>query len=166
MAFPNKIEGVNFKTTSPVDENYNCIAWAAATEVNRVIWPDDQDLLAWPPTIPRDESLNSFIAFFGLLGFSVCNSGEHVSGLEKIAIYMRDGKVKHACRQKSDGVWTSKLGPGVDADHLTPNVLADGSYGVIVQFMYRPDGPPPKLPDLYPPPAGPRLLSSSGLPFG
>lgn len=165
MSFPNKIESVNFHTTSPATADYNCIAWAASID-SRVIWPDEDEQLGWPPNLPRVETLDAFIQFFGLLGYTDCANGSAEDGIEKVAIYMRDGKVTHAARQKTSGLWTSKMGPGVDADHSDPLVLANGIYGTPVHFMRRQRGVGLPLPELHPPPAAPPLLlNAAGAPL-
>lgn len=49
---------------------------------------------------------------------------------------------KHAARQLSSGAWTSKLGKDVDIEHDTPDDVAGGLYGEVVQLMRRPSQTP------------------------
>lgn len=125
---------------------------------DRVIWPDEEEQYGWPPDLPREESLNAFRSFFAKVGYADCPDAQPEAGFEKIVIYMRDGKVTHAARLQTNGRWTSKLGQGIDCDHLVPDVLANGPYGVPIQYMRRPLGGQVQLPELHPPPAQPPLL--------
>jgi len=43
----------------------------------------------------------------------------------------------HAARQLSSGQWTSKLGRSEGIEHDTPDDVAGGFYGEVVQFMKR-----------------------------
>ena len=44
----------------------------------------------------------------------------------------------HVARQLTNGKWTSKLGRCEDIEHDTPDDVADGVYGEVMQFMQRP----------------------------
>ena len=44
----------------------------------------------------------------------------------------------HAARQLPNGKWTSKLGKAEDVEHESPEDVAGGVYGEVVQFMRRP----------------------------
>lgn len=163
--FPNK-NAHNYKPTSPATGEYNCIAWALQKS-DQVVWPDPLEQNGWPPSLPRDESLNSFVTFFQMCGFTICN-GQHLeAGFEKIALYVLNNAVAHAARQLSTGEWTSKLGPAIDISHSTPEVLEGPSYGIVRAVMRRPITPAqPTVPRLYPGPfalinlAGGNLLGS------
>jgi hypothetical protein len=126
---------------------YNCIAWAAG-EVDRWWWPDSMGQHYWPPSAPRQETLDAFVAAFSTLGYQVCSDATIESGFEKVAIYSNGEKPTHAARQARDGSWLSKLGPNVDITH-TLDGLVGGVYGNLACFLKRPTPstffePPPK----------------------
>jgi hypothetical protein len=151
---------------SPVDEFYNCVGWAVHRK--DVIWPDEDEQWRWPPEIRRDETRESFERFFSLLGFVRSANTRLERGYEKVAIYIKDGLVKHVARQyptgREKGYWTSKLGAHADVRHTTPEVIQGSSYGFVALIMKRPfDSRRPKLPALHPPAA--RLVSPTGRPL-
>jgi hypothetical protein len=88
-----------FSTTSPVDESYNCIAWAAG-DSDRWWQPTPIGPYYWPDGLPlSDYSLSNYVAAYGRLGYEVCSSGELEDGIEKVALYEHNGMASHACRQ-------------------------------------------------------------------
>jgi len=71
-------------------------------------------------------------------GFMKCSNWKPEAGFEKIAVYAdADGEFSHVARQKSNGMWTSKIGVLDDIDHSNPQVL-EKDYGRISQFLKRP----------------------------
>ena len=64
--FPTLAKG-KYRITSPRDDDYNCIAWAAGDRSNW--WWPGPDLVKeyWPPGVPRSETLAAFQAVFALL---------------------------------------------------------------------------------------------------
>lgn len=48
--FP-RLRGADYRVTSPPDETYNCIAWAAGDTTN-CWWPADPDIAEWPAAVP------------------------------------------------------------------------------------------------------------------
>jgi hypothetical protein len=144
--FPQLQPG-QFAITSPVDEAYNCIAWAVG-DTTQVWWPTPGELggTYWPDGSPLIESIDAFRHAFATAGFEDCDHGELEEGLEKIAVFCdRDGRPTHAARQLPDGAWTSKCGRFVDIRHedldgvggeATPN-----AYGFATHFMSRPTEP-------------------------
>src|ERR1700677_1721640 len=132
LAPPNK-----FELTSPRDKRYNCIAFAAG-ETHRKWWPDKMATDYWPVDVPREENLEAFIAAFRTLGYEPCDNADLEKDFEKIAIYTWPaGTPKHAARQLSDGLWTSKCGPHCDIKHELPGVEGR-NYGAVKQIMKRP----------------------------
>ncbi len=131
--YPNLLI-TGYEITSPDTIDYNCIAWAAGI-TNEWWWPDAQNQHYWPPGVPREETLDSFIKAFQTLGYEVCDRGDLEVGLQKIAIYSLDGKPKHAARQLPDGKWTSKLGQDEDIKHHTLEGLEGKFYGKVVCVM-------------------------------
>ena len=67
--------------------------------------------------MPREESLDAFVAALASRGFSSCSSCEIEVGQEKIALYSTGTIPTHAARQLATGWWTSKLGPSFDIEH-------------------------------------------------
>jgi len=59
-------------------------------------------------------------------------------GVEKVALYGVSIFYTHVARQLPTGTWTSKLGAAEDIKHETPEDVAGGAYGQVVQFMKRP----------------------------
>jgi len=131
--FPLLVPGA-FRQASPDTSAYNCIAWAAGV-TNLNWWPNPYGF--WPPDVPREETIDAFLAAFATVGFVLCADGTLESGLEKIALYADFGGPTHAARQLPDGQWTSKLGQSIDITHTTPWVLNGPEYGAIVRFMQR-----------------------------
>lgn len=125
--FPHQI-------TSPEDDTYNCIAWAAG-DSSRWWWPDSQLVAYWPPEAPRNETMSAFVAAFELLGFTVCESPEYEPGWEKVALFCRQGTPTHAARQLPSGTWTSKLGSLEDVEHALTAIQGElyGQVGTILE---------------------------------
>jgi hypothetical protein len=93
----------------------------------------------WPTGIPRLPDRESFVKAFGSLGYSVCEREVLEEGVEKVVLYESGGKVKHAARQIVSGpfrgLWTSKLGGGIDIVHSLRGVCGTlyGTVSVILQ---------------------------------
>ena len=153
----------NFVPKSDPTGEYNCVGWAVHNQRN-YIWPDARGQFAWPPDMPREESVAAFQIFFSRMGFSECDSLEYESGFEKIAIYANRDGPQHVARQLPRGAWTRKMGEMIDAEHPTVDVLAGPGFGMVVLIMKRRDtGRPPRLPKLHPPPA--LLITPQGSPL-
>ena len=147
--FPNLTPQNNIKK-SDRHRRYNCIAWAAGSKKNWW-WPDRNAIARkdayWPPGVPVEVNIDAFILAFKTKRYEECGMDPTFEpGFEKIAIYEAldpdDNRIKpsHAARQLSDGSWTSKIGPNVDIQHMTPNAVGGGLYGTIVLYMKRPIG--------------------------
>jgi hypothetical protein len=122
--------------TSPQDDKYNCIAWAANDQANKW-WPMYPGY--WPAGIPRETTLAAFKLAYGVLGYKECRDGSHELGVEKIAIYVNAaGTPTHAARQRSDGSWTSKLGDEWDISHESCGNLEGAIYGTVAAYASRP----------------------------
>lgn len=136
--FPN-LSAEGFTPTSPESVDYNCVAWAAG-DVTRWWWPDAMDLSYWPDGVPRQATVEAFQQAFSLLGYIVAENSALDAGLEKIAIYARDGSPTHVARQLTSGTWTSKLGASLDISHTLTGL--DGPlYGRVVSVMQRVSSP-------------------------
>ena len=132
--------GTDYAITSGATDEYNCVAWVLRDIRNW--WEPGLDGARWPPELGDDESLESFVACFARAGFIGCPGSDLEDGYEKIAIYVRDGEFKHVAFQRTDGAWSSKLGPRNDIRHGELTWL-DGmspvvGYGEALLFMRRP----------------------------
>ena len=86
---------VGFEVTSPRDQRYNCVAWAAG-DVTRWWWPAESPFAYWPPGTGREESVDSFIQAFAILGYERALSGDLEPQFEKVAIFAsNDGVPTH-----------------------------------------------------------------------
>lgn len=134
MVFPH-LAAEGYVETSPATRRYNCIAWAAG-HTEAWWWPSPMRVHYWPEDVTREETLQAFLALFATLGYVSAENGEHEPGMEKVALYSRDGKPTHAARQRADGTWTSKLGEWLDVDH-TLHGLEGPVYGTVAAFVKR-----------------------------
>ncbi|MEW6668330.1 MAG: hypothetical protein AB1512_24210 [Thermodesulfobacteriota bacterium] len=135
-SFPRLRES-GYRVTSPATIEYSCIAWAAEDTVSWW-WPDRLHQYYWPPGIPRNESVEAFVALFEGFGYEVCEDAEKQAEFEKIAIYVDiSDKVTHASRQLESGAWTSKLGRLEDIEHAFDGV-SGSQYGSVAVIMRRP----------------------------
>jgi hypothetical protein len=132
--FP-RLARAGYEITSPQDDSYNCIAWAAG-ETARWWWPTDQAY--WPPGLAARPTVEAFVEAFRRMGYERCDDASLEAGWEKIAIYAREGNTPtHAARQLLDGKWTSKLGKDVDIKHADLDALRSKLYGDPVVIMRR-----------------------------
>jgi len=133
--FPG-LSGQQYAVTSPRDDRYNCIAWAAG-DTGRWWWPDADEEDTWPAGVARVETVEAFRDAFATLGYAACDGEELEAGHEKVAVFALTGAPKHAARQLSSGRWTSKLGPMEDIEHALHD-LTGMVYGSVVLIMKRP----------------------------
>jgi hypothetical protein len=135
--FPNLAARNHQRTSDPTAE-YNCIAWAMS-DTKKWWWHEGRGGgWYWPPDVPRDGGVSSYVKLFEKYGYEVCADGTPEKGFEKVAIYSSfDGRVTHAARQKPTGIWTSKLGKGHDIDHITLDALDGPVYGQATKFLKR-----------------------------
>ncbi len=132
--FCPKLNSGNHKITSPATFRYNCVAWAAGVATQK--WGDQKPYF-WPKEVMRGGDVGSLIKLFEWLGYEQCGDGMFEPGFEKIAIYAIGGIWTHAARQKSNGLWSSKLGDFEDIDHASPEAVAGGDYGEVAAFLKR-----------------------------
>ena len=131
--FPNLKYKENFEYTSDDTDDYNCVAWA--TEEN-------DKWIQYPPYNSNgdyEDSVNSYLEHFRILGFEITNSAELENGFDKIVIYIDvvNNEFKHVARLKPDGLWASKIGNWEDIEHTTPHALGDGTYGIPKYYLKR-----------------------------
>ncbi len=129
------LKNSKYKITSPRTRTYNCVAFAAG-ETDRWWWPADGAY--WPPNVPREETLQAFIAAFQALGYTICENGDLEPDFEKVAIYAdNNNQPIHMARQLPSGVWASKCGTLEDIEHEAIEAL-EGVYGKVHQYLRRP----------------------------
>ena len=93
----------------------------------------------WPPGVPRDDSLESWIKVFEIHGYRICEDAALELNFEKVAIYVTpiNRAPQHVARQQMSAKWVSKLGSGADIQHDTLSGLSSELYGVPFCFMKR-----------------------------
>lgn len=144
-AFPNLRRG-EYQKTSEDTVSYNCIAHAAEVD-DLWWWPAEGPGIFWPSEVPKEETVESFVQAYAVLGYEVCESGNRdlESGFQKVALYVdEDGVPTHAARQLPSGEWTSKLGRSEDITHQTLEALESGEnnmlgYGSAALILKRAD---------------------------
>jgi hypothetical protein len=123
----------NHCITSPLSTDYNCIGWSAGDTEHW--W---QPGVYWPiAAVPDDFGIAALEALFTALGFVPGGDTSREEGFDKVALYADKEFYTHAARQLSTGKWTSKLGGSEDIEHDTPEDVAGGVYGRVVQIMKR-----------------------------
>jgi hypothetical protein len=126
----------NHRVTSPPAIDYNCVARAAGDTEHW--W---QPGIYWKPSDwPQDDfGLGALEQVFVALGYTDCLMDATLeAGFEKVALYGTGFTYTHAARQLPGGKWTSKLGKGDDIEHDTPDDVAGGIYGDVMEIMKRP----------------------------
>ncbi len=126
----------NHRETSPRTKAYNCIAWAAEDTEH---WWEPGGYWRLPDWDADDHGIAALEQAFGTLGYQDCGVDDTLEvGFLKVALYARGGSLwTHASRQLPSGKWTSKLGGGIDIEHDTLDVVAEGLYGHVLQVMKR-----------------------------
>lgn len=132
--FP-KLNGDDYKITSPIDIRYNCIAWAAE-DANHWWEPDGFGMCYWPNGVPREYTIEAYLLAFQSLGFNECDNMDFERNYEKIAIFAKNSIPTHVARQLDSGMWTSKLGQNVDIEHNLYD-LSESDYGQVVRILRR-----------------------------
>ena len=126
-----------YQVTSPPDDVYNCIAWAANDKF-QWWWPDGLKNRYWPAGVLRDETLAAFQQAFASLGYTVCPGEQLEANFDKVALFAdANGFPTHAARQLHNGRWTSKQGELDDIEHALRD-LEGVEYGAVVLLMKRP----------------------------
>jgi hypothetical protein len=125
-----------YRVTSPVDRDYNCIAWAVGN-TRDWLWPGDPDVSVWPDDLPHEESLPAFETLYARYGFAPCETEDFEPGFEKVALFASVGSPTHGARQLPNGRWTSKLGKSEDIEHDLRAIEGD-VYGRVVRIFRRP----------------------------
>jgi hypothetical protein len=141
ISFPN-LQTHRYEETSSADPGYNCVAWAAGND-RRWFEPSGQSDHYWPAKLPRGTyarfyTRDGYAQVFINCGYAACRSEKYQFGYEKVAIYVDSAdRFKHVARMKANGVWTSKLGQGVDIDHDRLAALEGALYGTVGLILRR-----------------------------
>ncbi|MHB8654324.1 MAG: DUF7689 domain-containing protein [Terriglobia bacterium] len=126
--FPNLKPHCCIDGVSPSTPSYNCIAWAAS--VTTEWWEPDPGLqYYWPENVPREYTIDAYVAAFRTRGFEICGDDLLEPEIEKIAIYILQGFPAHAARQLTSGNWTSKMGAREDIEHIKLESVGGPLYG-------------------------------------
>ena len=141
--FPGLRYDKNFEVTSPIDPNYNCIAWAYQIK-DRWMWPPAGapaylDAVTFWSDDNASMDVEQFVKAFRESGYEKCADDSFEKGYRKIALYITPGtkNCTHAARQLSNGFWTSKLGQEYDIQHSSPKEIEGFCYGTVYCYMKR-----------------------------
>lgn len=141
--FP-KLNATQETITSPIDPNYNCIAWANNDQLRwwepyGLILPGPFPPYFWPEDLPQNSLPTTIVKLFEDQGFQVTHNSALENDVEKLAIYVRDNEVQHVARQLPDGRWTSKIGKQEDISHTLDELVSDNplGYGKAKIFLKR-----------------------------
>jgi hypothetical protein len=95
--------------------------------------------LYWPSAAPYgDFGIGVLEQAFRELGYEDCGINDSLEiGFEKVAIYGSAAYYTHAAKQTPTGKWSSKLGKAEDIEHDTPDDVAGGIYGEVVEILKR-----------------------------
>ena len=146
--FPGLATDPKFKITSPVDYNYNCLAWAYQMFNDRWMWPpidDNGELFQpvdgypwWPENVGVGLDIQFLVEAFAKKGFEMCDKWEHEEGFVKVALYYdpTNMKMTHAARESRQfKCWMSKMGQHHDIHHSSPYTIEGKWYGKVYCIM-------------------------------
>jgi hypothetical protein len=133
---------LNFSRRFANHSMYNCFAFAIGDK-SRFWWPDDPRSY-WPQDkapATVDEISRVLREYFG---YGDCLTGEFEDGVEKIAIFSKNGVATHVALQPSsrNGIWKSKMGSNINMQHdlravetRTGDDPNEQGYGLVSKFM-------------------------------
>lgn len=112
---------------------YNCIAYAMSDKT-RYWWPIGG---YWLKEANFGITLRSFYILFELHNYISCqNNYTYEEGYEKVALFFKNNIPTHACRQKDNNWWISKLGPHQLIEHNLFE-LQGQEYGIVCEIFKR-----------------------------
>lgn len=128
------------KLTSPLDQFYNCVAWALGD--SSMWWEPATQVVPFThwPTARGDYSIGAYVAMFVSQGFEQCADGSRVDDQYKIVLYVApNGDFTHVAKQTLNPKpgWSSKCGRASDIWHETPEVLEGADYGKVWGYLQR-----------------------------
>lgn len=118
---------------------YNCIGYAMGTLDHFVALgrPDGLPWCCWPQGATYSDDPKSLKEAFECLGFVETDNPNVEYGFDKVALYEKGGKWKHAARIETDNQYHSKLGTEYDIIHRAGNVFHEVDYGDVYAYMKR-----------------------------
>ena len=118
--------------------SYNCVAQSLGVTSFKI----DHYIggtCRWIQSVSRDGSLESYVNFYEILGFEICDSASCEQGLKKLAIYSREYEgteiFTHAALQVGPNTWRSKLGDLAEIEHKCLRCLESADYGKVTTYM-------------------------------
>src|SRR4051812_42310617 len=78
----------NYRISSPATWEYNCVAWAVGV-TDTWWWPLPGRY--WPSGVPREETVEAFLAGFASLGYFPITAEGPDPDVERVALYARGG---------------------------------------------------------------------------
>ncbi|MGB6690403.1 MAG: hypothetical protein WBE76_21415 [Terracidiphilus sp.] len=148
-AFPNLRNNRDWCLRSPLNDSYQCVAWAVC-RADRKWWPLNSLYYYWLPGLPRVTPVFGATLFtpvdyitrgLARLGFESCgHSSDFEFGYQKVAVYATYvAGATHVARQSMWGrSWLSKLGELEDIRHKSLTAVGgDTAYGDVVQILKR-----------------------------
>jgi hypothetical protein len=123
------VDDVDWVSASKPTQRYNCFGFAVQKirEAGKLRWWQPPDIVdgvvrnptaKWPKGVPKDTTINSYVEAAKTEDFFVSVDGAWEEGFETIVLYFdSNGEFQHAARQKTPGVWESKLGSWSDIEH-------------------------------------------------
>ncbi len=122
----------NHKETSPVDFEYNCLAYVLGDFRN---WWEPPGLFGhyWPDGFPADVSVDTAVSILKLHGYMVEVRIGTIPDAEAVAVYADGSEWTHFAKF-SNNVWFSKLGEGTDISHERLDSL-EGYFGKVVRIL-------------------------------
>lgn len=133
--FPN-LAASGYVITGEASKEFNCIDWVMGISSRK--WDCYDPDGYWPPSLPRNNWIDTIIRLFANEGYSLCDDDSLEPGYEKIALYAFVGQFTHVAKQLEDGRWSSKLGKREVITHPSPANLTGGFYGNVHCIMRRP----------------------------
>jgi hypothetical protein len=111
------------------------VAWAVGD--TKYFWYDvDIAGYYWPPGVPSADTLAGWIEVFRIHGYATTGDPTFEPDYEKVAIYTLNSEPQHVARQKSSGLWSSKMGPGHDIEHSL-EAIEGAEYGRVEVILKR-----------------------------
>jgi hypothetical protein len=151
------VDDVDWASASDPGRQYNCFGFVMDKRINgKLRWWQPKDKIDglvtnptdyWPNGIPEDTTIGSYISAAMTEGFVPSVDAAWEEGFETIALYYTpsNNEFQHAARQKSPGVWESKLGNYSDIEHPSDGI-DNIWYGTGRIYMKRPWPHPEPLP--------------------
>lgn len=146
--FPLLASDPKFEVSSPVDNSYNCLAWAYQMFKDRWMWPPIDEngnpipvvdgSPWWPSGVKTGLDIQYLVDAFLQKGFVETNTWEHEDGFVKVALYYdpATNHMTHAARESRNAdYWMSKLGKSWDIHHGTPYTIEGKDYGKVYCIM-------------------------------